>query len=42
MLTMLSIGAHFKDVSTIIQLNLSNTETEGTEQSVRFREVSVL
>ena len=24
-----------------LQLNLSNTDTEGTEQSVRFREVSV-
>ena len=26
----------------IIQSNLSNTDTEGTEQSVRIREVSVL
>ena len=26
----------------IIQLNLSNTDTEGTEQSARIREVSVL
>ena len=25
-----------------IQSNLSNTDTEGTEQSVRIREVSVL
>ena len=26
----------------MIQVNLSNTDTEGTEQSVRIREVSVL
>ena len=28
--------------SIILQLNLSNTDTEGTEQSVRIREVSVV
>ena len=32
-------GAHVKNV---LQSNLSNTDTEGTEQSVRIREVSVL
>ena len=32
----------FNSVHFTIQSNLSNTDTEGTEQSVRIREVSVL
>ena len=31
-----------KNIFSLIQSNLSNTDTEGTEQSVRIREVSLL
>ena len=35
-------AAHTQQKLTQVQSNLSNTDTEGTEQSVRIREVSVL
>ena len=38
----LSDQSHFVQIDDRIQSNLSNTDTEGTEQSVRIREVSVV
>ena len=36
------LGGSSDFVTNSIQSNLSNTDTEGTEQSVRIREVSVV